>query len=61
MKKTFIIIIFILIAYARKVNAQTTGVPDTLAYLQSFAANKSQYIGHPFSKLMDRLTLPIYD
>ncbi len=61
MKNILIILFFVLTGFIKNVNAQTTGVPDTLAYLQSIAANKSQYIGQPFSKLMDRLTLPIYD
>lgn len=26
-----------------------TGVPDTLVYLQTIVANKTQYIGQPFS------------
>jgi len=56
MKKIFFIIsIFCLISSA-KINAQ---VPDTLAYLQSIIANKTQYIGHPFSKLFDSLNLNI--
>lgn len=59
MKKKLIILI-VLITSLKQLNAQT-GVPDTLAYLQSIAANKSQFIGQPFSKLIDRLTLPIYD
>lgn len=39
--------------------AQTAGVPDTLAYLQSIVANKSQFIGQPFSKLSDSLKIQI--
>lgn len=56
MKKIFIILsIFCLISSA-KLNAQ---VPDTLVYLQNIIANKTQFIGHPFSKLFDSLNLNI--
>lgn len=57
MKKKLIILI-VLITSLKQLNAQT-GVPDTLAYLQSIAANKSQFIGQPFSKLMDSLKIQI--
>jgi hypothetical protein len=40
-------------------NAQTYGVPDTLAYLRSIVANKAQFIGQPFSKLQDSLKIQI--
>ena len=57
--KNILIILIVLTGSLKQLNAQT-GVHDTLAYLQTIVANKSQYIGQPFSKLMDRLTLPIY-
>jgi len=31
-------------------------VPDTLAYAKQFEANKINYIGHPFSKLLNDMT-----
>jgi hypothetical protein len=34
-------------------------VPDTLTYLQSIVTNKAQFIGQPFSKLMDSLKIKI--
>jgi hypothetical protein len=36
-----------------------TGVPDTLAYLQTIVQNKAQYIGQPFAKLLDSLQIKI--
>lgn len=56
MKKILIIFILACLVVSRKANAQ---VPDTLAYLQSIVANKSQFIGHPFSVLMDSLKIQI--
>ena len=56
--KKILIILIVLTASLKQLNAQT-GVPDTLAYLQSIAANKSRYIGQPFSKLMDSLKIQI--
>ena len=55
MKKIIIILFFVLIAFAKNAKAQTSGVPDTLAYLQSIVANKAQYIGQPFSVLKNSL------
>jgi len=40
-------------------NAQTVGVQDTLAYLQQIEANKSHYIGQPFSVLENALNVDI--
>ncbi len=57
MKKIFIIILFTF--SIKLVNAQTYGVPDTLAYLQTIVANKANYIGQPFSILMDSLKIEI--
>lgn len=31
-------------------------VSDTLAYIKSFEANKANYIGQPFSKLLNNMT-----
>ncbi len=56
MKK--IIIIILVTLFTKNTNAQT-GVPDTLAYLQSIAANKAQYIGQPFSVLKNNLQIQI--
>lgn len=56
MKKIFVVVFFIITASVNKTNAQ---VPDTLVYLQSIVANKSQFIGRPFSVLMDSLKIQI--
>jgi hypothetical protein len=58
MKKTVLILIIIIITFAKNTKAQT-GVPDTLAYLQSIVANKAQYIGQPFSVLQNNLQIQI--
>lgn len=34
-------------------------MPDTLAYLQTIVANKAQYIGQPFSVLLNNLQIQI--
>lgn len=57
MKK--IIIIFLIIAATKNAKAQTYGVSDTLAYLQSIVANKAQFIGQPFSVLSASLQIEI--
>ncbi|MBC7935740.1 MAG: hypothetical protein H7Y86_10360 [Rhizobacter sp.] len=57
MKKIALIIVVTLVSKATE--AQIYGVPDTLAYLQTLVANKSQFIGQPFSKLADSLKLQI--
>lgn len=46
-------------ALLTKADAQTYGIPDTLAYLQSIVQDKRQYVGWPFSKLMDSLKIEI--
>jgi len=50
MKK--IITLFILIFCICKINAQL----DTLSYLKQFELNKANYIGQPFSKLLNEMT-----
>lgn len=57
MKK--IIFILTIITVGKVSQAQTYGVPDTLAYLQTLVANKNQFVGQPFSKLADSLKLQI--
>lgn len=55
-------IIFILILSAtifNKVDAQTTPVTDTLAYLHTIVNNKASFIGHPFSTLANSLQIQI--
>lgn len=59
MKKILITLFFVLTGFIKNVNTRTTGVPDTLAYQQTIVANKSPYIGQPFSKLMDSLKIQI--
>lgn len=58
MKRT-LVILFLIIAFKKETKAQTYGVPDTLAYLQSIVSNKSHFIGHSFSVLMDSLQIQI--
>ena len=43
----------------KNAGAQTTSVTDTLAYLQTIVASKANYIGQPFSVLMNSLQMPI--
>lgn len=57
MKKA--ILFFIIIFFIKNTNAQGYGVPDTLAYLNTIAANKAQFIGQPFSRLRDSLKIQI--
>jgi len=57
MKKTILITLFIGTTIILK--AQTSGVTDPLAYLQSIVANKTQFIGQPFKKLVDSLQIQI--
>lgn len=59
MKKIFLIFLILSSAYIKKANAQTSGVPDTLVYLQTIVANKAQYIGQPFSTLLNNLQIQI--
>jgi len=59
MKKTLFIIFFFFSAFVKNADAQASGVPDTLVYLQSIVANKSKYIGKPFSVLLKSLQIQI--
>ena len=59
MKNKIISILIILMFFVSKAKAQTTGVPDTLAYLQTIVANKAQYIGQPFSLLINHLQIEV--
>jgi len=54
MKKLIFILLFF--SATKTIKAQ---VPDTLAYLQSIVATKAQYIGQPFSVLMNNLQIQI--
>ena len=58
MKKIFLILILI-IAISEKESKAQTGVPDTLAYLQTIVANKANYIGQPVSALLNDLQIQI--
>ena len=58
MKKILVIICITLLVFEKNTNAQS-GVPDTLAYLQSIVANKAIYIGQPFSVLHRNLQVQI--
>ncbi|MBC7935739.1 MAG: hypothetical protein H7Y86_10355 [Rhizobacter sp.] len=57
MKKIFFISFIIILAIASKVKAQPN--IDTLAVLQTIVVNKSQFVGQPFSKLLDSLKIQI--
>lgn len=57
MKKIIYLLFIVSILSIREVNAQS--VPDTLAYLQTIVANKSQFIGQPFSVLKNSLQIQI--
>ena len=43
MKKLQIIALLIILISSKAATAQSAGVPDTLAYLQSIVANKAQF------------------
>ena len=58
MKKIFLILL-IAISVSNTLKAQSGGVSDTLAYLQTILTNKSQFIGQPFSSLLDTLQIQI--
>lgn len=55
--KKILIITFLVITFAKETKAQ--GVPDTLVYLQTIVANKSQYVGHPFAILLNNLQIQV--
>jgi len=57
-KKILTILFFTTISFTKNTKAQS-GVPDTLAYLQTIVANKAQYIGQPFSVLYNNLQIQI--
>jgi len=57
--KSIIILALALTFTTRSSLKAQTGVPDTLAYLQTIVQNKAQYIGQPFSKLVDSLQIQI--
>lgn len=59
MKKVLIILFVFIIGHTNISNAQSTSVPDTLAYLQTIVSNKTQYIGHSFSTLQNALQIQI--
>src|SRR6218665_1446557 len=59
MKIIFKITVIILALFSSKNNAQksSNGLKlDTLNYLKQFEANKANYIGQPFSKLLNDMT-----
>jgi len=57
--KKILVITFLIIAFAKESKAQTYGVPDTLAYLQTIITNKAQYIGQPFAVLLNDLQIQV--
>lgn len=58
MKKIFLILL-IAISGSNTLKAQSGGISDTLTYLQTIVANKSQFIGHSFSNLLDTMQIQI--
>ncbi|HWC55198.1 MAG TPA: hypothetical protein VG676_16550 [Chitinophagaceae bacterium] len=58
MKRVFFISVVVLVMGTKNSDAQT-GVPDTLTYLQTIVANKANYIGQPFSTLLDTLQIQV--
>ena len=58
MKRVFILLAAVYFLSA-KANAQTNIVTDTVGYLRSVYANKSQFINKSFSVLLDSLKIPI--
>ena len=56
MKKIALLFTIVSISFIQKTKAQ---VPDTLAYLQNIVANKSQYVGQPFSVLYNNLQIQV--
>lgn len=58
MKKIFILTLIVSVLFSKEIKAQT-GVPDTLVYLKNIVANKTQYIGKPFSVLLADLQIQI--
>lgn len=59
MKKSIFIIFVFFYIFIKNTDAQTSGVPDTLAYLKTIVPNKSKYIGQPFSVLLNSLQIQI--
>lgn len=59
MNKRLFILFFFFSAFIKNADAQASGVPDTLSYLQSIVANKSKYIGKPFSVVLNSLQIQI--
>ncbi|MBK8710825.1 MAG: hypothetical protein IPL97_02910 [Niastella sp.] len=57
--KKIVLILAIIMAITKNVEAQTYGVPDTLAYLQTIIANKANFIGQPFSTLLNDLQIQV--
>jgi hypothetical protein len=57
--KKVIFVLFVLFA-TKGIKAQSnTGVPDTLAYLNTIVANKANFVGQPFSVLANSLLISI--
>lgn len=54
------IVLIVIISFSIiNTEAQVIGVSDTLFYLQSIVANKSQFIGHTFSELENSMQIQI--
>lgn len=60
MKKHIIIVLYFLLSFLTA-QSQTLPVTDTLAYLKSIEARKAEFIGLPFSKLLNELKINIVD
>lgn len=59
MKMKIFSLFIVLTVFFSKANAQSAGVPDTLAYLRTIVANKAQYIGQPLSLLLNHLQIEV--
>lgn len=58
MKKIIIALLFT-VFLSKASNATVAEAPDTLTYLQSIISNKANYIGKPFSTLLNDLQIQI--
>lgn len=60
MKKHIIIVLYFLLSFLTA-QSQTLPVTDTLAYLKSIEARKAEFIGQPFSNLLNELKINIIE
>jgi len=58
MKKS-ILLLFVTLTMVAVSEAQNATITDTLAYLKSIEARKTEFVGQPFSKLLSELKIDI--